>query len=76
MSLSQRLHKPNEKAGSLEQSAQEYEATIRRLKLLSKSQTALLKVRFVWSHYIAALSTFNMCIYFDHYVGLPSREVG
>lgn len=43
MSLGQRLHKAPEKLGS-EQSSQDYEATIRRLKLLSKSQTALLKV--------------------------------
>ena len=43
MSLGQRLQKQPEK-GSGELNAQDYEASIRRLKLLSKSQTALLKV--------------------------------
>lgn len=44
MSLGQRLHKQSDKPGSMDQTPQDYEATIRRLKLLSKSQTALLKV--------------------------------
>jgi hypothetical protein len=44
MSLGQRLQKAPEKGNAAEQTSQDYEATIRRLKLLSKSQTALLKV--------------------------------
>jgi hypothetical protein len=38
------LHKQGDKSPH-EQTSTDYEATIRRIKLLSKSQTALLKVR-------------------------------
>jgi hypothetical protein len=58
MSLGQRLQKAPEKSSSSEQTAQDYEATIRRLKLLSKSQTALLKVN-LHTHFICHLFSSN-----------------
>lgn len=73
MSLGQRLHKAPEK-GSGEQSSQDYEASIRRLKLLSKSQTALLKVSEFYL--VAGSHVVTKALLFLINTGFSSRKVG